>query len=240
MIKPLNELKISLFCDGAEMDGIQKWGKNPRISGFTTNPPLMKRAGEKNYQAFAEKMLAAAPGKLLFMEPFADDLAEMEQQARAIASWSDDIVVKLPVTNSVGKPTYAILERLTRDGIKVCLTTVMTLEQVRLATARFSQEVETYLAIFAGRMQRIGVDAFPIMMAAVEMVRDHPKTKVLWASTPSILSVYQAEAIGCDAITAPSAVLADLDKKLPSLAELSTVFSKDFYTCGQEFGLMLA
>src|SRR5256885_11740844 len=125
------ELKVKIFADGADYEGIVKMSKNPVIKGFTTNPTLMRKAGVSDYEAFARKVLVAIPDRPVSFEVFADDFASMAEQARAIAAWGPNVNVKIPVTNTKGQSAAELIRSLSSDGVVLNVTAIFTLDQVR-------------------------------------------------------------------------------------------------------------
>lgn len=204
-------LRVKIFADGAEKAGMLELAAHPWIAGFTTNPTLMRKAGVSDYRTFAKEVLLAIPDRPISFEVFSDDLAEMERQACQIASWGDNVYVKIPVTNTRGEWTDGLVRRLVRDGVKLNVTALTTLGQVRRVAEALAESRSSYISVFAGRVADTGRDPVPLMAAAVEMLRPHPGLELIWASPREVLNVYQADQIGCHIIT----VTSDLLKKLP-------------------------
>jgi transaldolase len=204
-------LRVKIFADGAETAGMLELARQPWIAGFTTNPTLMRKAGITDYRAFAKEVLGAIPDRPISFEVFSDEPTEMERQACAIASWGDNVYVKIPVTNTRGEWTDGLARRLVRDGVKVNVTALTTLGQVRRVAEALAESRSSYISVFAGRVADTGRDPVPLMAAAVELLRPHPGLELIWASPREVLNVYQADQIGCHIIT----VTTDLLKKLP-------------------------
>ena len=203
-------LNVKIFADGADLQGIKEMYRNPQIGGFTTNPTLMRKAGVEDYESFAREVLSVVTDLPVSFEVFADDLGEMEEQAQRIASWGRNVNVKIPVTNTRGDFTGPILERLSKAGVKLNVTAIMTLDQVRRVTAALHAETPAIVSVFAGRIADSGVDPIPHMRAALEILQEKPLAELLWASPRELFNVMQAEKIGCHIITVPN----DLLKKL--------------------------
>jgi transaldolase len=203
-------IKVKLFADGANLDEMVAMYKNPMIAGFTTNPTLMRNAGITDYAAFAHRVLAAIPDRPVSFEVFADNLEEMEAQARVIAGWGKNVNVKIPVTNTQGVFTGPIIRSLSRDGIVLNITAIMTVEQVALIADALAPETPGIISVFAGRVADTGVDPIPHMMACRHKLGDRPKAELLWASPRELLNIFHAEQAGCDIITATPAILGKL------------------------------
>ena len=235
----LDDLKVKIFADGADLAGILELYKNPIVKGFTTNPTLMKQAGVSDYTDFARAVLRAIPDRPISFEVFADDFEEMEWQALEIASWGKMVVVKVPVTNTRGESSAELVCRLARAGVRLNVTAMMTLEQVREAAKCLRGGPPSYVSIFAGRVADTGLDPVPLMAEAVRILRDYPQVELIWASPRELLNVFQADAIGCHVIT----VTHDLLKKLKFVEKDLTEFSLEtvqmFFNDAQKAGYRL-
>ena len=203
-------LKVKIFADGANLEGMLALYRDSRIAGFTTNPTLMRSAGITDYKAFAHQVLAAIPDRSISFEVFSDELDEMERQAREIASWGEHVYVKIPVSNTEGRSTGPLIQTLSRAGVKVNVTALMTLEQVRDVAGNLEGGAPSYISVFAGRVADTGRDPVPLMAACVEALRPHPQIELIWASPRELLNVFQADAIGCHIITVTHDVLKKL------------------------------
>jgi transaldolase len=215
------ELKVKIFADGADKAGMLEMYRKPWISGFTTNPTLMRKAGITDYRTFAREILDAIPDRPISFEVFSDDFAEMERQAREIASWGKNVYVKIPVTNTAGEPSHKLVKTLASAGIKLNVTAVFTLEQVRDVVAHLDPKVAAYVSVFAGRIADTGRDPMPHMAAAHALVHTLPHAELIWASPRELLNVFHADAVGCDIITVTNDVLAKLSNVGKSLAQFS-------------------
>ena len=206
----VEQLRVKIFADGANLPSMLDLYRDARISGFTTNPTLMRNAGITDYKAFALEVLAAIPDRSISFEVFSDDLAEMERQAREINSWGEHVYVKIPVSNTQGVSTGPLIKTLSHAGVKLNVTALMTLAQVEDVVSNLAGGAPSYVSVFAGRIADTGIDPVPLMAAAVEILRPHPGCELIWASPRELLNVFQADAIGCHIIT----VTPDVLKKL--------------------------
>jgi transaldolase len=224
------DLKIKLFADGADKTAMLDLYRNPSIRGFTTNPTLMRKAGITDYEAFARDILTEIRDRPISLEVFADEFDEMERQARLIASWGPNVYVKIPVTNTRREPALDLIHRLSHAGIRLNITALLTLDQVRQVAAALAGGAPSNVSVFAGRIADTGRDPVPLMAKAVELVSVHPGMELIWASPRELLNIFQADAIGCHIITATSDVLQKLALvgKDPDEYSLDTV--KMFYS----------
>lgn len=206
-MKGIQTLKTKLFADGADKSGMLEMYHNPMIKGFTTNPTLMRKAGITDYKAFALDILSFIKDKPISFEVFSDDFHEMHQQAHEIASWGENVYVKIPVTNTKGQPAYSLIEHLARAGVKQNVTALMTLDQAQEVTAALSQGPSSYISVFAGRIADTGRDPMNIMKTAVECLKPYPQLELIWASPRELLNIFQADQIGCHIITATHDIL---------------------------------
>jgi len=232
-------LKVKIFGDGADKAAMLELYSKPWISGFTTNPTLMRKAGISDYAAFARDILAAIPDRPISLEVFADEFTEMERQARLIASWAENVYVKIPVTNTRREPALDLICRLSHSGVKVNVTAMLTLAQVRDVANALSGGAPSCVSVFAGRIADTGVDPVPIMTAAVEMLRPHPQMELIWASPRELLNVVQADQIGCHIITVTNDILKKLETLGRDLADYSLDTVKMFYDDARKSGFTL-
>ncbi len=236
----LKKLKVKLFADGADLAGMREMAANPMIKGFTTNPTLMKKAGITDYKAFARDVLAAIPDRPVSFEVFADDFGEMEVQAREIASWGRNVNVKIPVTNTKREFAGAVIERLSKAGVALNVTAVMTLDQVERITARLDAKTPAIISVFAGRVADTGVDPMPIMQKSVQIMKSKPKAELIWASPRELLNVFQADAVGCHIITATNDILKKLSLVGKDLDNYSLETVEMFYKDAKAAGYTIA
>jgi transaldolase len=220
-MKILDTLKIKIFADGADLIGMKEMYKNPMIQGFTTNPTLMKKAGVQDYSDFAHQVIKEIPDLPLSFEVFADEFDEMERQALEIASWGGNVNVKIPVTNTKGVFTGPLIERLSKSGVSLNITAVMTLDQVTKITKCLDSNAPAIISVFAGRIADTGVDPVPLMTKALEIMHSKPASELIWASPRELLNIFQANAIGCHIITATNDILNKLQLVEKDLDEYS-------------------
>ena len=198
----LGNLRVKLFADGADRAGILRMYANPLIRGFTTNPTLMRQAGVTDYQAFAKEIVSAVPDRPISLEVFADEFGEMERQALKISRWGENVYTKIPVTNTRRENSLDLVCRLARQGVKLNVTALMTLQQVKdVAAALAGGPSSAYISMFAGRIADTGRDPVPIMAEAVDILRPHPNIELIWASPREVLNIFHADAAGCHIIT---------------------------------------
>jgi transaldolase len=209
-LNPCSDLKVKLFCDAANIESLLAMYNKPYVQGFTTNPSLMRKAGVQNYESFARSVVKSIPDRPISFEVFADDEAGMEWQARHIAAWGKNVYVKVPVTNSQGFSTAPLVRRLSRDGIMLNVTALLTLAQVERMAEALDPRTPAIVSVFAGRIADTGVDPVPLMRRAVEILRPLPKTELLWASSRELLNVYHAEESGTHIITATPDILSKI------------------------------
>lgn len=203
----ISDLKVKLFADGADLTGMKEMYSNPLIKGFTTNPTLMSKAGVEDYKAFALQVIEAIPDRPISFEVFADEFEEMERQALEIASWGKNVYVKVPVTNTKQQFTGPLIQRLTKAGVALNVTAVMTPEQVKSITDCLEPDVPAIISVFAGRIADTGRDPIPLMAEAVKIISAKPKAELIWASPRELLNIFQADSIGCHIITATNDIL---------------------------------
>lgn len=229
-------LKIKLFADGADLSGIKEMAADPTIKGFTTNPTLMRKAGVVDYKAFALQVVDLVGGRPVSFEVFADEFDEMERQALEIASWGNNVNVKIPVTTTKGEFCGPLIERLSAAGVQLNVTAVMTLDQVKRITEKLSSATPAIVSVFAGRIADTGRDPVPVMAEAVRILKDRPKAELIWASPRELLNVFQADSVGCQIITATNDILKKLSLVGKNLDDYSLetveMFHKDAKTAG--------
>lgn len=232
----MNNLKVQVFADGADINQMKQAYQNKEVDGFTTNPSLMAKAGVKDYKQFAKEVVEAIPDASISFEVFGDDMETMEKEAEIIQQFGENIFVKIPIVNTKGETMLPLIKKLSAKGVKLNVTAVYTIEQVKDITEAVTEGIETYVSVFAGRIADTGVDPLPLMKEAVEVTHSKKGVQLLWASCRELFNVVQADEIGADIITCPS----DVVKKVPNIGrdinELSvdTVkgFSKDIQSSG--------
>jgi len=239
-MKSLNDLKIQIFADGADKAGILDLYAKPYIKGLTTNPSLMKKAGIKDYEAFAKDILQTVTAKPISLEVFSDEFSEMRRQAAKIKSWGANVYVKIPITNSRGESSLALIKDLGQEGVKLNVTALFSLKQVAGVAAALNPAVPSVVSVFAGRIADSGVDPMPLIRACAPLLEEQPKAELLWASTREVLNIFQAEEAGCKIITVPHDIIAKAVKMLGmSLDALSLDTVKTFVKDSTDAGYKL-
>jgi transaldolase len=208
-------MNVKIYADGADLAAIERLAADPAIQGFTTNPTLMRQAGIVDYERFAKEALNIVGERPISFEVLADEFAEMERQARIIATWGPNVYVKIPVTNGAGAPATELVHRLAHDGVHVNVTAIFTMPQVAEITAALADGAASNVSVFAGRIADAGVDPIPVVEEALTVIRPHEQIEMIWASPREVLNIVQADVVGCHIIT----VTPDLLKKLPSLGK---------------------
>jgi transaldolase len=232
----LDQLSVKLFADGADLDAILALAADPRIAGFTTNPTLMWKAGLTDYQDFAERLLERITEHPISFEVFADEADEMRRQAKMIASWGQNVYVKIPITTTAGESMAPLVRELSESGVRVNVTALFTTAQVELITAAVKDGAPSYISVFAGRIADAGVDPMPIMARAVQIMLDAPRSELIWASPREILNLVQADQVGCHIITMTHDLLAKIDSLGKDLDQFSLetvqMFRRDAIAAG--------
>jgi transaldolase len=222
-VSALESLKIKIFADGADRAGMLELHGRPYIKGLTTNPTLMRKAGVRNYRAFARDVLAVIRDKPVSFEVLADDFESMERQALEIASWADNVYVKIPVTNTERASSRALIKRLADRRVKLNVTAITTLQQIRDILPALNPATPSFVSVFAGRIADTGVDPLPVMARAVRMLSENPAAELMWASSRELLNIFQADSVGCGVIT----VTRDILDKLALIGYDLTEYSLD-------------
>jgi len=225
----LEKLKIKIFADGADLESIIKLNEKIFIKGFTTNPSLMKKAGIVNYKDFALNVLDKIKKKPISFEVFSDDIAEMERQAEEIASWGENINVKIPITNTKKISTIKIIENLSNKGIQCNITAIFTTIQLEEVVKVLNKSTPAILSVFAGRIADTGLDPIDIMAQSINIAKTKPKSEILWASTRELVNIFQANKIGCQIITVPHEILSKINNVGKNLEDFSLETVKSFY-----------
>ena len=235
----LADLRTKIFADGAELAGMLAMYREPHIKGFTTNPTLMRKAGLTDYRAFAREVVAAIPDRPISFEVFSDEFADMERQAREIATWGEHVYVKVPVTNTRREPAYDLVNRLSHAGVKLNVTAIMTLEQVQAVTDALKGGAPSNISVFAGRIADTGRDPVPHMKAALEIMKAEPRAELIWASPRELLNVFQAHEIGCHIITVTNDILKKLSLRNKDLSDYSLETVKMFHDDAKAAGFSI-
>ena len=238
-MRKLSDLKIQLFADGADSQQIAKAYANPLIRGFTTNPTLMRSAGVKEYETFAREVLDIVRDRPISFEVLADDFAEMERQARRLAGWAENVYVKIPVTNTRRQSSMELVSVLAQSGVKVNVTAVLTLDQVRAAAAALAGKTPSVISVFAGRIADTGRDPIPVIQRAVEIISAQPNIELIWASPRELLNIFHANDAGCHIITLTDGILSKLNAVGKDLDEFSLETVQMFYQDAARSGFKL-
>jgi transaldolase len=238
-MKTLDQLRVKLFADGANMSAMLEMHALPYIKGLTTNPTLMRTAGIANYRSFAKDVLSQINNKPVSFEVLADDFAEMERQAMEIAGWADNVFVKIPITTTKRETCRTLIKRLSDRQVKLNVTAIMTLAQVREILASLNPSIPSYVSVFAGRIADTGIDPAPLMRQAVDMLKTNTKAELVWASSREVFNIFQADAAGCHVITVTNDILKKLSIVGYDLNEYSLDTVKMFYNDAQSSGFTL-
>ncbi len=215
------DLKITLYADGADIEGMKEEYRKGYVKGFTTNPTLMKKAGVKDYVTFAKEVVKEIPDLPISFEVFADEFDLMEKEAKILSSLGDNVYVKIPITNSKGESSVPLVKKLSEQGIKLNVTAIFTIEQVKAVVEVLKPGTENIVSVFAGRIMDAGVDAVPVMKEVAEICKTKPGTLSLWASCREVYNIVQADESGTDIVTVTNNLLA----KLPGLGKDLNQFS---------------
>ncbi len=235
----MDNLKVKIYADGADRDGMLEMYAKPYIQGFTTNPTLMKKVGITDYKAFAHEILQAIPDRPISFEVFADEFTDMERQALEIKTWGENVYVKIPVSNTRQEMAYDLIERLSGAGVRLNVTAILTLEQVQNVADAIKDGPDSIVSVFAGRIADTGLDPVPVMQKALTLLEVAPKAELLWASPREVLNIYQADNIGCHIITATNDLIRKLALGGKDLAEYSLETVQMFYDDAQSAGYTL-
>ena len=235
----VDSLKVKIYADGADREGMLEMYEKSYIQGFTTNPTLMRKAGIEDYESFARGILEVISDRPISFEVFADEFEEMERQALEIAEWGDNVYVKIPITNTRQQSTSGLIQRLSSQGVRLNITAILALDQVQEVAAAVQNGPACIVSVFAGRIADTGVDPIPIMKDALAILQSAPNAELLWASPREVLNIYQADAIGCDIITATNDLLQKLALAGKDLAEYSLETVRMFYNDAQKAGYEL-
>ncbi len=238
-MKSVADLKVKIFADGADREGMLELYRNPIIKGFTTNPTLMRKAGVKNYRDFAKEIIQMIPNRPISFEVFSDEFTEMEWQAIEIAEWGKNVYVKIPITNTRRESSNDLIRRLARAGVQINVTALLTLDQVRDVAPCLVGCPSAYVSMFAGRIADTGRDPVPIMAAAVELLCPYPNLELIWASPRELLNIFHADAVGCHIITVTHDLLKKLKLLGKDLHEYSLETVKMFYDDAEKAGYSL-
>lgn len=235
-MKTLDQLKVKIFADGADLDGILELYHNPHIAGFTTNPTLMRKGGVSDYEKFSRQVLEHISDRPISFEVFSDEFDEMESQARKIAGWGRNVYVKIPVTNTRRESAVELVHRLAAEGVKLNVTALMTLQQVRIVSNALGSNAPAYISVFAGRIADTGCDPIPLMKQAVEIMCPYQNQELIWASPRELLNIFHADDVGCHVITVTHDILKKLSLVGKDLDDFSLDTVKMFYQDARKAG----
>jgi len=238
-MKSTENLNVKIFADGADKEAMIDMYNKEYIKGLTTNPTLMKKAGITDYESFAKDILKTVKDKPLSLEVFSDDIQDMKRQALKIAEWGENVYVKIPVTNTKSESTAKLVKELSDNGVKVNVTAIMTLDQVKEVVDSLNPDVPAYVSVFAGRIADTGIDPLPLMTEVVRITKAKPLAEVIWASPRELLNVFHADSIGCQVITVTSDILKKLKLVGYDLNEYSLDTVKMFYNDSVSAGYKL-
>ena len=238
-MKSTENLNVKIFADGADKEAMIDMYNKEYIKGLTTNPTLMKKAGITDYESFAKDILKTVKDKPLSLEVFSDDIQDMKRQALKIAEWGENVYVKIPVTNTKSESTAKLVKELSDNGVKVNVTAIMTLDQVKEVVDSLNPDVPAYVSVFAGRIADTGIDPLPLMTEVVRIAKAKPLAEVIWASPRELLNVFHADSIGCQVITVTNDILKKLKLVGYDLNEYSLDTVKMFYNDSVSAGYKL-
>jgi transaldolase len=238
-MKTLDQLNVKIYADGADLDGILELYQNPYITGFTTNPTLMRKSGISDYERFSRQVLEKIKDRPISFEVFSDEFPEMERQARKMATWGENVYVKIPVMNTRRESSVELVHRLASEGVKLNVTALMTLKQVSLISEALQSHAPSYISIFAGRIADTGRDPMPLMKKAVEIMSPFKVQELIWASPRELLNIFHADEIGCHVITVTHDVLKKLSLVGKDLDEYSLDTVKMFHEDALKAGYQL-
>ena len=236
----MTKLNVKVFADGADIEEMKSAYKNQLVDGFTTNPSLMAKAGVTDYKAFAEEVVSEIPDASISFEVFADDLPTMEKEAEILKQYGDNVFVKIPIVTTTGESTLPLIKRLSSKQVRLNVTAVYTIEQVKAITDAVTEGVPTYVSVFAGRIADTGIDPLPLMKESVKVTHSKEGVQLLWASCREVYNVIQADEIGADIITCPADVVKNVNNNLGrDIGELSVDTVKGFAKDIQSSGLSI-
>src|SRR6516165_416058 len=240
MKRTLKDLNVKIYADGADKKGMLDLNANPLITGMTTNPTLMRKAGLTDYEAFARDILQSITAKPISLEVFSDEFSEMKRQAEKINGWAKNVYVKIPITNTRGESSLPLIKELAAEGVKLNVTAILTLKQVEGVAAALDPKLPSIVSVFAGRIADTGVDPMPQMVQSKKILAALPQAELLWASVREVLNMFQANDCGCHIVTVPHDILAKAIKMTGmDLGELSLDTVKMFAADAKGAGFSL-
>lgn len=231
---------VKIFADGADKQSMLEMYNNSFISGLTTNPTLMNKAGISNYKEFAIYILSIIKDKPISFEVFSDDLIEMEKQALEISSWGNNVYVKIPITNTKGESTYKVISNLAKKGVNINVTAITNIDQIKFIKKSIIDCKKCYISIFAGRIADTGIDPVPIIKEAIEIFKNFDNIEIIWASCREVFNIKQADDIGCHIITVTDNILKKAFKNIgKNLNDVSLETVDMFYTDALQSGYVI-
>lgn len=235
----LDQLRVKIFADGADLQGMLQLYRNPYIKGFTTNPTLMRKSGISDYEGFARSVVENIPDRPISFEVFSDEFIEMGRQARKISSWGRNVFAKIPVTNTRQESSADLVRQLVAEGIQLNVTALLTPQQVETVSMALGSRVASFISVFAGRIADTGREPVPLMRQSLEMMAAFPNQQLIWASPRELLNIIQADQIGCHVITVTHEILRKLSIVGTDLDEYSLDTVKMFHSDAQAAGYQL-
>ena len=214
-------MKTEIYCDIADIKLIKKFNKKKIIRGFTTNPSLMRKAGAKNYEDYSKKILKVCKKKPISFEVFGDDFSAMKNQSLKITKWGKNVYVKIPVVNSKGVFMGKIIKFLNKKNIKINITAVYNVSQVRKILKIINKKSKVIISIFAGRAGDTGKDPIPEFQKSLRLSKNFKNVKILWASVREPYNYIESKKIGCHIITVPPKIIEKIEKFGKSFNQLS-------------------
>ena len=239
-MRTLKDLNIKIFADGADKKGMLELNANPLITGMTTNPTLMRKAGLTDFEAFARDILQGITAKPLSLEVFSDEFPEMKRQALKINGWAKNVYVKIPITNTRNESSLPLIKELANEGVKLNVTAILTLKQVEGVANSLNPKLPSIVSVFAGRIADTGVDPVAIMTESKTILKNLPQAELLWASVREVLNIFQANDCGAHIVTVPHDILGKAIKMAGmDLGELSLDTVKMFANDAKAAGFSL-
>lgn len=235
----MEDLKVAIYADGADLHGMLEMYKKGYIKGFTTNPSLMKKAGVKSYAEFVKEAVSEIPDRPISFEVFSDDFEVMKAEALALSQYGKQVFVKIPVTNTKGESSIPLISALSKEGVQLNVTAVFTVEQAERIVDTFAEGTENIVSLFAGRIADTGVDPEPVMQKTAKLCGQKPGTKSLWASCREVFNIVQADRCGVDIITVTNDILAKLTNLGKDLDEFSLETVQMFERDGRGLGFSI-
>ncbi|HIE5758011.1 TPA: transaldolase [Clostridium botulinum] len=234
-----NDLKIKIFADGADLNGMLDAYNKGIVKGFTTNPSLMKKAGITDYKEFAKEVLAKIKDMPVSFEVFSDDLETMEKEAGVLGNLGENVYIKIPVTNTKGESTAPLIKKLSEKGYHLNVTAIFTIDQVKEVVEALKSGVDSIVSVFAGRIADTGEDPVKIMKEASRICKTKQGVELLWASCREFYSIVEADKCGCEIITVTNDILKKMPNMGKDLNEYSIETVRGFYKDASSLGFSI-